>query len=88
MFLPKQCTVVEATKKKGRGRMWKESTRDDIAVNESLTYSDFLKRQQVLQFEAEVTVHLGGLIGVKTIGSEEAIIQDISKIIERRGNLR
>ncbi|KAK9006334.1 hypothetical protein V6N11_035375 [Hibiscus sabdariffa] len=43
-------------------------------------------RKHVLQCEAEARVHLGGLIGVKTIGSEEAIIQENSKIIEGGSN--
>ncbi|KAL4339592.1 hypothetical protein GQ457_08G026730 [Hibiscus cannabinus] len=54
-------------------------------ANESLTDSDFVARQTALLKEAEATVQLGQLVGVETLGREEELIKDITRIISTRG---
>ncbi|KAL4324097.1 hypothetical protein GQ457_11G030640 [Hibiscus cannabinus] len=57
----------------------------DSFVNESLTDSDFVARQTALLKESEAKVQLGQLIGVETLGREEELIKDITRIISTWG---
>ncbi|KAK8590340.1 hypothetical protein V6N13_057233 [Hibiscus sabdariffa] len=59
--------------------------RGSSLANASLSDCNFRARQQAILREAEATVQLGSLVGVETVGCEEDIIQDISRIIAHRG---
>ncbi|KAK8705464.1 hypothetical protein V6N13_049067 [Hibiscus sabdariffa] len=68
--------------KKCRGRLRKAcATSHKAFVDQSLTDSNVQHSQQVLHREIEATTNLGKLIGVTSIGREEDIIKDISRII-------
>ncbi|KAK8648475.1 hypothetical protein V6N13_129227 [Hibiscus sabdariffa] len=77
--------LLKAQGKGKRGRTRKDGGRGVSFANESLTDSDFVARQTALLKEAEATVQLGQLVGVETLGREEELIQDITRIISTRG---
>ncbi|KAL4271658.1 hypothetical protein GQ457_13G012480 [Hibiscus cannabinus] len=77
--------LLKAQGKGKRGRTRKDGGRGVSFANESLTYSDFVARQTELLKEAEATVQLGQLVGVETLGREEELIKDITRIISTWG---
>ncbi|KAL4295773.1 hypothetical protein GQ457_09G029240 [Hibiscus cannabinus] len=77
--------LLKAQGKGKRGRTRKDGGRGVSFANESLTDSDFVARQTALLKEAEATVQLGQLVGVETLGREEELIKDITRIISTRG---
>ncbi|KAL4323623.1 hypothetical protein GQ457_11G028100 [Hibiscus cannabinus] len=77
--------LLKAQGKGKRGRTRKDGGRGVSFVNESLTDSDFVARQTTLLKEAEATVQLGQLVGVETLGREEELIKDITRIISTGG---
>ncbi|KAK8713111.1 hypothetical protein V6N13_148337 [Hibiscus sabdariffa] len=82
----KQRTALLRAQSKRKGRKTDSAVqRGSSFANASLSDSDFRARQQALLREAEATVQLGSLVGVETVGCEEDIIQDISRIIAQRG---
>ncbi|KAK8606594.1 hypothetical protein V6N13_030872 [Hibiscus sabdariffa] len=80
-----QCEAERRLNKKGRGRPRKKPLPEQGVANASLTDSDFIRRQQVILWEAQETIRLGRLIGAETVGNEEDIVNDIARIIEARG---
>ncbi|KAK8595442.1 hypothetical protein V6N13_016811 [Hibiscus sabdariffa] len=65
------------------GRIQKGWVAGESFVNCSLSDSDIQARQQVIRREAEATLQLGAVVGVETIGREEELISDLSRIISR-----
>ncbi|KAL4347102.1 hypothetical protein GQ457_17G020660 [Hibiscus cannabinus] len=80
-----RCEAKRRLKKKGRGRPRKKPLPEQGIANASLSDYDFIQRQHVILREARETLHLGRLIGVATVGNEEDIVKDITRIIEARG---
>ncbi|KAL4352342.1 hypothetical protein GQ457_06G013020 [Hibiscus cannabinus] len=76
---------LQAQGKGKRGRTRKDGGRVVSFANESLTDSNFVARQAALLKVAEATVQLGKLVGVETLGREEELIKDITRIISTQG---
>ncbi|KAK8539046.1 hypothetical protein V6N13_135812 [Hibiscus sabdariffa] len=67
--------------RKGNGRPRKTVVPSFSIADISLSDADFQCRQSAILRETNSTVEFGILLGVKTIGQEEAIVQDIARII-------
>ncbi|KAK8716620.1 hypothetical protein V6N13_043925 [Hibiscus sabdariffa] len=67
--------------KKGRGRLRKKVVSSSVVANISLSDSYLHNRKEAILKEAASTVDFGKLLGVKTIGREDVIVQDIARII-------
>ncbi|KAK8570741.1 hypothetical protein V6N13_103145 [Hibiscus sabdariffa] len=78
-----QGVLFKARGSRRSGRIQKGWVAGESFVNCSLSDSDIHARQQVLRREAEATLQLGAVVGVETIGREEELISDLSRIISR-----
>ncbi|KAK8709245.1 hypothetical protein V6N13_060270 [Hibiscus sabdariffa] len=71
----------KAIRSRGRGHPLKVDILSPEIVDISSSDSDLLHRKEALLTEAVATVDFGKLLGAKTIGSEEVIVQDIAWIL-------
>ncbi|KAK8553089.1 hypothetical protein V6N13_141691 [Hibiscus sabdariffa] len=79
MELEEQRCVIEKARRKNRWSKAKSGFRDgESFVKHSLSDFNFKARQQAILYKSEVTIKLGALVGVDTVGPEEEIITDLS----------
>ncbi|KAK8578417.1 hypothetical protein V6N13_116262 [Hibiscus sabdariffa] len=74
-------TLVKAKGKGRRNKARQAAGESKFFGNYSLSDSDFQARQVAIICEAEATIQLGALVGVETVGREDEIITDLSRII-------
>ncbi|KAK8686052.1 hypothetical protein V6N13_125079 [Hibiscus sabdariffa] len=76
--------VIEKAKGNNRRRKVKPVSGNEASfLNCSLSDSYIQARQHAILHEAMATVQLGALVGVETVGREEKLITDLSRIIAR-----